>query len=41
MENRLSDEGGLAFCALTGLLILDSDKVETMLAAAIDAKQRG
>jgi hypothetical protein len=41
MENRLSDEGGLAFCALTGLLILDSDKVETVLAAAIDAKQRG
>jgi len=41
MENRLSDEGGLAFCALTGLLILDSDKVETVLAAAIDAKKSG
>lgn len=38
MENRLSDEGGLAFCALTGLLILDADKVETVLAAAIAAR---
>jgi hypothetical protein len=41
MQDRLSDEGGLAFCALTGLLILDSDKVETVLRAAIDRRQSG
>jgi hypothetical protein len=41
MQDRLSDEGGLAFCALTGLLILDSDKVETVLRAAIDQRQKG
>jgi hypothetical protein len=35
MQDRLSDEGGLAFCVLTGLLILKSDQVATVLTAAI------
>ena len=41
LQNRLSDEGGLAFCAITGLLILDCDKVETVLRAAIDQANSG
>jgi len=41
LQNRLSDEGGLAFCAITGLLILDCDKVETVLRAAIEPANSG
>ena len=38
-ESQLTDDGGPVFCAITGLLILDSDEIGIALAAAINERK--